>query len=248
MPLKLPQILGHRGCAAYAPENTLEGLHTAADMGVEWVEFDVKLTKDQVPILFHDETLERTTNGSGNVRDFTLEEIKELDAGSWFSDGFFGVTVPTLEEAVDVLIERGLGLNLEIKPCPGREVETAEVALDVLSGIWDDHERLLLASFSHLSLETTMSMVPGWHRDMYIPAEIPENLDELIEIFDPSVFAINGMDCDEEYVRTLCEYNKPIMAYTINEAERARQLQSWGVNGICTDAPDVILDGILSVH
>lgn len=88
MPLKLPKIIGHRGCAAYAPENTIEGIHTAADMGVEWVELDVKLTKDQVPIIFHDETLERTTDSSGNIRDLTLQEVKELDAGSWFSDGF----------------------------------------------------------------------------------------------------------------------------------------------------------------
>ena len=87
MALRIPQIIGHRGCAGYAPENTLEGIHTAADMGIEWVEFDVKLTKDQVPILFHDETLDRTTNSSGEVKDLTLSEIKELDAGSYFADG-----------------------------------------------------------------------------------------------------------------------------------------------------------------
>ena len=65
--LKLPKIIGHRGAAAYAPENTLESIHTAADMGVEWVELDVKLTQDGVPVIFHDATLDRTTNGSGPV-------------------------------------------------------------------------------------------------------------------------------------------------------------------------------------
>ena len=78
MTLKLPKIIGHRGAAAYAPENTLEGIHTAADMGVEWVELDVKLTKDQIPVLFHDETLERTTNGAGNVADITYDDLKQL--------------------------------------------------------------------------------------------------------------------------------------------------------------------------
>ena len=67
MALKLPRIIGHRGCAGYAPENTLEGIHTAADMGVEWVELDVKLTRDQMPVIFHDDDLERTTNGYGLV-------------------------------------------------------------------------------------------------------------------------------------------------------------------------------------
>jgi len=85
--LKLPKIIGHRGCASYAPENTVEAIHTAADMGVEWVELDVKLTKDDIPILFHDDMLERTTNGSGAVKDFTLKDLKELEAGTWFSDG-----------------------------------------------------------------------------------------------------------------------------------------------------------------
>ena len=117
MRLKLPRIIGHRGVAAYAPENTLEGLHTAADMGVEWVEFDVKITKDHVPILFHDDTLERTTNGGDRpVAECTYDEIRALEAGSWFGESFAGIKIPTLEEALEVLIEHDLGLNLEIKP------------------------------------------------------------------------------------------------------------------------------------
>lgn len=248
MTLKLPQIIGHRGCAAYAPENTLEGLHTAADMGVEWVEFDVKLTKDQVPILFHDDTLERTTNGSGDVKDFTLKELKELDAGSWFSDGFFGVTIPTLEEAVEVLIEREMGLNLEIKPCPGREIETAEVALDILSSIWDDHDRLLISSFQHPCLETAMDMAADWHRGLLLPAEWPENWAELADYLKVSTININGNACTREQVETLLELETPLLAYTINDPDRARYLQSWGVDGFFTDAPDVLQDGLFSVH
>ena len=157
MSLKLPKIIGHRGCAGYAPENTLEGIHTAADMGVEWVELDVKITKDEVPILFHDDMLDRTTNGSGPVAERTYEELKDLDCGNWYGESFNGIQIPTLEEAIDVLIDRDLGLNLEIKPCPGREKETAEVALDLLSTIWDDHDRLLISSFQHCLLYTSPS-------------------------------------------------------------------------------------------
>ncbi|MCB9984033.1 MAG: glycerophosphoryl diester phosphodiesterase [Rhodospirillales bacterium] len=248
MALKLPQIIGHRGCAAYAPENTLEGLHTAADMGVEWVEFDVKLTKDQVPILFHDEDLERTTNGSGAVKDFTLTELKELDAGSWFSDGFFGVCIPTLEQAVDVLIERDLGVNVEIKPCPGREKETAEVVLDVLSGIWDDHERLLISSFQHVCLETALDMAADWHRGFLLPEEWPENWQELAEYLQVSSVNLDGRTCTREQVEQALELEKPVLAYTINDPDRARFLQSWGVDGFFTDAPDALQDGLFSVH
>lgn len=248
MTLKFPQIIGHRGVAAYAPENTLEGIHTAADMGVEWVELDVKLTKDDVPIIFHDDTLDRTTNGTGDLKDFTLEELKELDAGSWFADGFATSTIPTLEEVVDVLIEREMGLNLEIKPCPGREKETAEVALDVLSQYWDEHDKLLISSFSHVSLEVALDMATDWHRGFLLPEDWPENWAEMAEYIKASTINLNGNTCTREQVETAMELELPILAYTINQPDRARFLQSWGVDGFFSDAPDVIKDGMLTVH
>ncbi len=246
--LRLPKIIGHRGAAAYAPENTLEGFHTAADMGVEWVECDVKLTKDHIPILFHDDTLERTTNGSGPVAERTYDEIRQLEAGSWFSDGFAGITIPTLEEALEVLIERDMGLNLEIKPCPGREKETAEAALDVLSQFWDDHERLLISSFSHVSMETARDMAEDWARGLLLPKEWPENWRELAGYLDVSTVHLNGNQCIRDDVQTLLELELPVLAYTINDPDRARLLQGWGVDCFFSDEPDVVRDGLLSVH
>ncbi|HRC27440.1 MAG TPA: glycerophosphodiester phosphodiesterase family protein, partial [Alphaproteobacteria bacterium] len=82
--MKIPSLIGHRGVARYAPENTLESIHTAADMGLEWVELDVKLTRDGVPVLFHDDTLDRTTNGTGFVAACDFARLRELEAGSWF--------------------------------------------------------------------------------------------------------------------------------------------------------------------
>ncbi|MGQ0526877.1 MAG: glycerophosphodiester phosphodiesterase family protein [Alphaproteobacteria bacterium] len=250
MSLKLPVIIGHRGCAAYAPENTLEGLHTAADMGIEWVELDVKLTKDQVPVIFHDETLKRTTGVSGNVCDILYADIKELDAGSWFGDSFTGVKIPTLEEAVEVLLERDLGLNLEIKPCPGREKETAEVALDMLSQIWDDHDRLLLSSFQHVSLETCLELAEDWHRGFVLPKseDWPENWRGLIEYLKVSAINFNGNNCTHDEIRMLLEFGKPLLAYTINDGERAAVLRDQDVYGFFSDAPDVLKDALILMH
>ena len=231
MPLKLPTIIGHRGAAAYAPENTLEGIHTAADMDLEWVELDVKLTKDQVPVLFHDETLERTTNGGGKMAETDYEDLKQLEAGSWFGESFAGIQIPTLEEAVEVLIERELGFNLEIKPCPGRERETAEVALDILSQIWDDHDRLLISSFSHVSLETALEMAEDWHRGLILPKDWPDNWAELAEYLQVSTININGNECAQDQVAAIRELGKPVLTYTINDPSQARILQSWGVDG-----------------
>ena len=155
--LNLPKVIGHRGAKAYAPENTLESIETAASLGVQWVELDVKLTRDGVPIIFHDEELDRTTNGSGLVAQTDYEDIRQLEAGSWYADSFAGVKIPTLEEAVDIILRHDLGFNLEIKPCPGREKETAEAALDQLSQFWEDPSKLLISSFQHVSLEAAMS-------------------------------------------------------------------------------------------
>lgn len=246
--IKIPQIIGHRGAASYAPENTLEGLHSAADMGIEWVEFDVKLTKDQIPVLFHDDTLDRTTSSTGNVADYTFNELRELDVGSWFSDSFIDVKIPTLEEAVDVLLERDLGFNLEIKPCPGREKETAEVVMDALANIWDDTNKVLISSFSHVSLETAFDLAPQFERGLLLPHEWPENWHEMAEYLQVSTIHLNGNECERDQVEMALELGKPILAYTINEAFMARKLQGWGVSGFFTDAPDVLLEGLFKVH
>jgi len=248
MALKLPQIIGHRGACAYAPENTLESIRAAADMGCEWVELDVKLTKDEVPIIFHDEELSRITNGSGLVKDKTLQELRELDAGYHFGDSFFGVTIPTLEETVDVLLEHNLGLNLEIKPCPGREIDTAKIALDVLSQIWDDHDRLLISSFKATCLETAQDVAEDWSRGLLFEEEIEDNWQDLADTLEVSTLNVNGNTITREQLEELMDYEKPILAYTINDPMRAQELQRWGLDTIITDVPDVIKENILTVH
>ena len=248
MTLKLPKVIGHRGACGYAPENTLESIRAAAELGVEWVELDVKLTKDDVPIIFHDEELERLTNGSGLVKDFTLKELKELDAGYSFGDSFFGVTIPTLEEAVDVLLEHDLGLNLEIKPCSGRERETAEVALDVLSQIWDSHDKILISSFKATSLEAALEIAEDWSRGLLLGVEYEDDWSALADALHVSTLNINGNTVTREQVEDLMEYNVPILAYTINDPMRAQELQRWGVDTFFSDVPDLIAENILTVH
>ncbi len=239
--MKLPKVIGHRGACGYAPENTLESIKTAAEMGVEWVEIDVKLTKDSVPVIFHDDTLERTTNGSGAMADTPFAELQQLEAGSWYGESFSGIKIPTLEEAIDVIMAHDLGLNLEIKPCAGRERETAEAALDVLSRYWDDGDKLLLSSFQHVSLEACMDMAPEWKRALLID-DVPKNWAELADYLDVAAININGGDptLTREGVEQFIETGRLVCAYTINDAMRARTLFTWGVDAVFSDVPDVI--------
>src|SRR4029077_10571609 len=145
----LPAVVGHRGAAAAAPENTLESLRLAARQGAAMVEFDVKLTADGALILMHDDELDRTTTGHGAVAATALADIRALDAGGWFADAWRGARVPTLEAAIGLLEGCGLNANIEIKPCPGRGVETAEGVVACLRRHWPKaRPQPLLSSFA----------------------------------------------------------------------------------------------------
>src|SRR3990167_2302278 len=96
-------VIAHRGASHLAPENTLASFIMASELPIEWVEFDVMLSKDQVPVVFHDDTLSRTTNGTGFIDQFTFDELRNLDAGSWFSSRFVGEKIPSLSEVIAFL-------------------------------------------------------------------------------------------------------------------------------------------------
>jgi glycerophosphoryl diester phosphodiesterase len=246
--LLIPKVIGHRGAKAYAPENTLASIHTAADLGIEWVEIDVKLTKDGVAIIFHDEELNRCTSGSGLVAETDFETIRELDAGSWFGESFMDEKIPTLEEALNVILERGMGVNLEIKPCPGREVATAEEMLDVATRIWpDDRPPPLVSSFQHVSLERALDMMPEWPRGFLMDEHL-QNWQEMAEYLEAATININGRKATRDQIEEYIETQKPILAYTINDPMKARELIRWGVDSVFSDNPDVIRDAVETKH
>ena len=246
--LAIPRVIGHRGAKAYAPENTLVSIHTAADLGAEWVEVDVKLTKDGHAIIFHDETLERCTGTGGLVKDMTFAAIRELDAGSWYGETFIGEKIPTLEEVLNAVLERDMGINIEIKPCPGREVETAEVALDVATRIWpDDIPPPLISSFQHVSLETAFDMMPEWPRGFLMDEHL-DNWREIADYLKAATININGNKVTPEQVAEYAAYNKPLLAYTINDPDKAQELFDWGVTNFFADCPDVIMQALETEH
>ncbi|MFC5649749.1 glycerophosphodiester phosphodiesterase family protein [Paenibacillus solisilvae] len=125
-------VAGHRGFKAVYPENTLLAFEKALDLGVDMLEFDLRLTKDNAVVVIHDETVNRTTDGEGPVSGFTLAELKQLDAGSWLGAEFEGLRIPTLEELCEFLGEYpGLLLNVEIKPSKHAK-QVADLAIETL--------------------------------------------------------------------------------------------------------------------
>jgi glycerophosphoryl diester phosphodiesterase len=156
----IPRIIGHRGAAAAAPENTLAGIARAHALGCRWVELDAKLSYDRIALLMHDDRLERTTDGSGLFADRTAAELRRLDAGRWKAPEFAGEPIPTLAEAIGLMERLGMGANIEIKACPGREVETGSRVAAELRLLWPRGHGLLVSSFSAASLEAARAAAP----------------------------------------------------------------------------------------
>ena len=114
--LIIPKVIGHRGVKDLSPENTINSIKKAIELGLNWVEVDVKITKDNIPILLHDDDLDRTTNGSGIVSSCEYSEIRKLDAGKFFYHFDTDIYVPTLEEVLNLCAKKNCGINIELKP------------------------------------------------------------------------------------------------------------------------------------
>jgi glycerophosphoryl diester phosphodiesterase len=242
--MRVPRIIGHRGAARAAPENTLESLREAKRQGATWVEVDAKLTADNAIILLHDDILDRTTNGHGLAAQATLEQIRALDAGSWLAPNWAGVRVPTLEEAVRELVSLGLNCNFEIKPCPGRERVTAELVMRALQHLWPvQAEKPLVSSFAYDSLQVAHRLAPEFPRAVLVE-EVPENWQSLCEGVEAIALNPWHKTLTPEWTRAVKKAGYQMISYTVNEAPRARELFDWGVDAVFSDVPGQLIDAL----
>lgn len=245
--------IAHRGSSGSAPENTVAAVEFAVDQHATWVEVDVQRSADGELVIMHDTTLARTTDAEEvfpdrapwNVGDFTLEELRRLDAGSWFSPDFAGEPVPTLREVIEALGRRS-GLLLEFKApelYAGIEAAIAE-EFESIPGYLRSAlrgDRLVVQSFNHDSMRTFDGLLP----------EVPTGLlfgerptDEQIveasswaEQINPSYRVV-----DQDVVDAVHDNGMTISVYTIDTGQLMRQYINLGVDGIITNYPGVLRD------
>jgi glycerophosphoryl diester phosphodiesterase len=240
----IPRIIGHRGAALAAPENTLESLREAKRQGARWVEVDAKLTADNQVILLHDDLLDRTTSGKGAAALASLDAVRALDAGSWFAPSWAGAKVPTLDETVAELLKLELNCNFEIKPCPGREQVTAEFVVRELQRLWPAQaEKPLISSFAYASLEVAHRLAPEFPRAVLVE-EVPENWQALCEGVEAIALNPWHKTLTPEWTRTVRQAGYKIITYTVNETARARELFDWGVDAVVSDAPGRLIEAL----
>ncbi|MEX3630335.1 MAG: glycerophosphodiester phosphodiesterase [Burkholderia sp.] len=233
-------IVAHRGGGKLAPENTLAGLEEGARRGHRMVEFDAKLSADGLSFLLHDDTVERTSNGRGPAAAMRYEALAALDAGAWFDARFTGERMPTLEAVAARCLALGLAANVEIKPCPGREVETGErVALDTARYWRGAAVPPLLSSSSVDALDAARRAVPELPRGLLVETLPPDWCALTAELGCVALHA-NHREFDAARVAEIRAAGLRMLAYTVNEPARARELIDWGIDLICTDRIDLI--------
>lgn len=233
----LPAVIGHRGAAARAPENTLAGLRIAKELGCLWVEFDARLTADGVPVLCHDPRLERTTDRSGPIAQLPFSTIRDCDAGIRFGPEFAGEKVPTLGEALLFCAELGLAADIEIKADHGRHYATAAAVAATLRGLAGRLPPLLVSSFQPWALA-------AFARGCDVPRGIlfrlvPRRWRELAQ--NCAVIGADHRRLARRRAAQIRDAGYQLAAFTVNDPARARQLYSWGVTSVFSDVPDIII-------
>jgi len=236
----LPPVIGHRGAAGCAPENTLAGLRKAKELDLRWVEFDVRLTADSQLILLHDARLERTTDGRGNATLLPLATVRRYDAGHRFAASFRGERVPTLAEAVALLGELGIGANVELKAVRGREAETGAMAAELLCRLWPPQlPAPLISSFSPKALAAARARAPMIARGILFHL-MPKNWRILAKRLGCATIHADHRRLHQALVAEIRESGYPLLAYTVNDPARAHMLFGWGVTSVFSDVPHIL--------
>ncbi|PTB18205.1 glycerophosphodiester phosphodiesterase [Trinickia symbiotica] len=235
-----PRVVAHRGGGALAPENTLAAIDTGARFGLRMIEFDAKLSSDDVVFLLHDDKVDRTSNGRGDAAGMTYAELEALDAGSWFDARFAGERMPTLEAVAARCAVLGLAANVEIKPCPGREAATARRVATEAARLWAGAMLPpLLSSFSFEALAAARGAAPALPRGLLFGG-VPADWRSQTAALECVSLHADHRKLDARLVEQIKAEGLFILAYTVNDPARARELAQWGVDTICTDRIDLI--------
>ena len=245
-----PRVIAHRGGGSLAPENTIAAIKVGLEHGFRGVEFDAMLAADEIPVLIHDPTLERTGRVEGTISELRAAQLEKVDVGSWHSAHFAGETVPTLQRTLRFCRDHEVWPNVEIKPSPGFEAATGAAVARTTCAIYADliqpgggsseqaQPRVpLLSSFAPDALAAAAEVAPnlplGWLVD-----ELPPDWRTTLNNLRCVSVHINHRYLTAEQARQIKGAGAWLFCYTVNLPQRARTLFGWGVDALCTDAID----------
>lgn len=243
-----PIVIAHRGAMGHAPENTLASFKLAIEIGADAIELDLRQTKDGVPVVLHDAKVNRTTNGKGNIKDFDFEDVKKIDAGSWFDYKFSNEKIPALQDVINLLSDSIL-IIIELKEgndiYPGIEEKTISIIRENKI-----ESQTILKSFDQKVLERLRSLAPEIPLCYVYAVRIPW----LGMIIDRGVTFGNIYNTEAEYlqphrfflsesfVKEAQSKGYKIISWGVNSDEAIIKSLSYNVDGIETDYPDRVLN------
>ncbi|MDE5416283.1 glycerophosphodiester phosphodiesterase [Alkalihalobacterium chitinilyticum] len=254
-----PMVIAHQGGEHLAPSNTIVAFEQARQLGVDVIEFDVHITKDEQLVAIHDSTVDRTTDGEGSVAELTLEEIQQLDAGYYFQDldGEYsfrgkGITIPTVEEIFDNFSEMKMVIELKATNPPSSHQVMSELLWELLQR-YELEERVLIASFDHSIIEAFDELADGRvaisggreeitnfvvFNKLFLNGLYRPNVDAVQIPTEESIFDLTS----SRLIKAAHRKGMEVHYWTINDEETMKLLLDQGADGIITDRPDLLLN------
>lgn len=234
-----PLILAHRGASYDAPENTLSAFRIAQQMGADGVELDTHLSREDVPVVIHNFTVDETTDGTGRVRDLTVSDLKRLDAGSHYDYTYRHERIPTLDEVFDLLAPT-MRLNVELKSVGVRATALEATVLAVIRR-HNAQNRVVISSFNPFALRRMYRLAPNLPLGYLYSADVPAYF-RLFMIGVPyQARHPHHLMIDADYVAWAHRNHYRINTWTVDDPSRATALKALGVDALITNRPDVLL-------
>lgn len=237
------KVLAHRGIPTLAPENTMAGFNTVIDCGIDWIETDLSITKDEKVFVIHDDKLDRTTNEEGSIETLDSSLVEQADAGSWFAEKFRGEKIPTLDKLIDFLNIHKLNANIELKGVVGDDAD--HLANSLVKQFADATDRLdpdvqlIISSFNPIMLMKMHDLRPNLdYAVLFDVFGMGEDWNLYMQACHAKYIHPDSRGLTEAKVKKMKDYGYQINVWTVDDINRAQELFSWGVDGIFTNIAD----------
>ena len=230
------KVIAHRGFCGEYPENTMLSFKKAVEDGCDELELDVQLTKDNVLVIIHDETIDRVTDGTGNVRDYTFEEIRKFNVKATFGDKYGFNPIPSFEEYVSWVKDQNVTTNIEFKTGKYYYEELEEQVIGMIKA-YGLENKVMFSSFNHLSLIRCKELVPNIECGVLVLKSGIGNPGYYVSKYNFECYHpdINGLN--DEIVENCKAHGVKLNVWTVNDEEGLKKLYDWGCHGIITNYP-----------
>ncbi|MBU9712075.1 glycerophosphodiester phosphodiesterase family protein [Evansella tamaricis] len=234
------EIIAHRGNKRYTPENTMASFYSAMTYPIDGIELDVQFTKDGIPVVIHDDKIDRTTNGRGYVRSFSFQEIRQFDAGTWFHERFRGEKIPSLKEVFQWASDKQVSLHVELKKQKRNSTEYLTQCLKLITNLHLE-DRVIISTFYFPYLKFFKERQPKIETALITKNPILRSYHYLNHIGADAIHIRNTYHATQFY-KYWSMKGIPVRPYNVHKIKDALKCQRLDVQGIITNDPKQMAD------